>query len=684
MTSRDPRYDILFEPLKIGPVTAPNRFYQVPHCSGMGYLRPNTLAAMRGMKAEGGWGVVCTEYCSIHETSDDTPYPYATLWDDGDVRNLSALADAVHHHGSLAGVELWHAGSYASNLLTRQPTLGVRSLNSATDPVQSQRMDKSDIKALRHWHKAAALRARDAGFDIVYVYPAHGYLLWEFLSRSLNDRTDEYGGSLENRIRFTRELIEDTLDAVGDACAVAVRFSVGGQGDDHVSSEEARDMLSAIGTLPDLWDLVPADYSLEMGSSRFVKEAALEDQVAYVKELTGKPVVSVGRFTSPDIMVSQIKRGVLDFVGAARPSIADPFLPAKIRDGHPEDIRECIGCNICYSSNSLGTPLRCTQNPTMGEEWRAGWHPENAGPGGVGSVLIVGGGPAGLEAAHILGKRGFTVALADAARNLGGRVTRESAMAGLSEWARVRDYRLGQIDKLANVSLYPESRMDVDTVFEFGAEHVLVATGARWRRNGLGRHNSVPGPELESQGLLTPDDIMDGAVPQGPVVVFDDDHYYMGPVMAQTLAQKGLAVTYVTSEGIAGSWSYFTEEQFRTQARLIELGVDIVVSHQMEGFDGAQARLSCVYSGNEKSVAAGSVVMVTSREPQDELYHALREHEARWADAGIKSVRRIGDCRQPSLIAAAVYAGHKAGRELGIDQGSIRSDRDRVLIGQHD
>ena len=297
-------------------------------------------------------------------------------------------------------------------------------------------------------------------------------------------------------------------------------------------------------------------------------------------------------------------------------------------------------------------------------------------------ILIVGGGPAGLEAAHILGKRGFTVALAEAQRDIGGRVTRESALAGLSEWARVRDYRLGQIEKLDNVTLYPESRMDLDTVLEFGAGHVLVATGARWRRNGLGRHCNVPRPAFEEQGLLTPDDIMDRTVPEGPAVVFDDDHYYMGPVIAQTLAQKGLAVTYVTSEGIAGSWSYYTEEQFRTQARLIELGVEIVVSHLFDGFDGTLARLACVYSGKATECEARSVVMVTSREPQDGLYRALHEHEARWVDAGIKSVERIGDCRQPSLIAAAVYAGHKAGRELAIDEGSFRSSRDRVVISQ--
>ena len=208
------RYGALFDKVRIGPVTAPNRFYQVPHCTGMGYARPKTLAAMRATKAEGGWGVVCTEYCSIHPSSDDAPYPYASIWDDDDVRNLSAMSDAVHQHGALAGIELWHGGSYVANLVSREPTLGVRSMPSRTDPVQSHPMDKADIRALREWHRAAALRARSAGFDIIYVYPAHGYLISEFLSRASNTRIDEYGGSLENRARLLKELIADTRDAV--------------------------------------------------------------------------------------------------------------------------------------------------------------------------------------------------------------------------------------------------------------------------------------------------------------------------------------------------------------------------------------------------------------------------------------------------------------------------------------
>lgn len=669
------RYDVLFEKVRIGPVTAPNRFYQVPHCTGMGYVRPRTLAVMRGTKAEGGWGVVCTEYCSIDQTSDDSPYPYAAIWDDDDVRNLTLMSDAVHEHGALAGLELWHGGSYVANLISRTPTLGVRSMPSRTDPIQSMPMDRSDIKALRQSHRAAALRARDAGFDIVYVYPTHGYLLAEFLSRSLNTRSDEYGGSLENRVRLIREIIEDTCEAVGDRCAVAVRMSANGHGNDHIDADETRDAIGMLGALPDLWDLVVSDYDEEMGSSRFTREAALEDRVAYVKALTGKPVVSVGRFTSPDTMLSQVKRGVVDFIGAARPSIADPFLPTKIREDRGEDIRECIGCNICYAHNSRGAPIRCTQNPTMGEEWRSGWHPEHVTKDGRGSVLVVGAGPAGLEAAHVLGKRGFDVALVDATREPGGRIARESRLPGLAEWGRVRDYRLGQFTKLPNVSLYLDSHMSAAECVEFDADHILIATGAHWRRDGTGRWHSGPVDDFAGDGIYTPDDVLGGNVPTGRVVLFDDDSYYMGPVLAELLAEAGASVTYVTPEGKAGAWSYYTQEQVPTQRRLIEHGVDIVVNTALDGFDGGAATLACIYTGHETQRDAEAILLVTSREPNDALFHELKQNAAT-AD----KVRRIGDCAQPSLIAAAVYAGHKAGRELGAPSPVKPTLRDRYVV----
>jgi len=670
------RYSILFDPVKIGPVTAPNRFYQVPHCTGMGNALPQTLAAMRGMKAEGGWGVVCTEYCSLHPSSDDQPHPFASLWDEGDVRNLATMTAQVHAHGALAGAELWHGGSYVGNLASRVPSIGVRSMPCRGEPVQSHRMDRRDIREFRRWHVAAARRARQAGFDIIYVYPTHGYLLSEFLSRSLNDRTDAYGGSLENRVRLIREVLEETREAVGDQCAVAIRFSADGHGDEHLSCAEAHDVVGLLSDLPDLWDFVVGDYyGEEMATSRFVPQGSLEQRVASIRKLTRKPVVSVGRFTSPDAMVRQVRSGVLDLVGAARPSIADPFLPHKIREGRLEDIRECIGCNICYAHNYRGAAIRCTQNPTMGEEWRRNWHPERVPRAGGGSVLVVGAGPAGLEAAHILGKRGYTVTLADAATEPGGRVTMESRLPGLAEWARVRDYRLSQIRAMPEVTLYLGNQLGADDVRGFGADHVFIATGARWRRNGLGRWHVRPMEGLAQDAVLTPDDIFGGARPSGRVTLFDDDQYYLGPVIAQLLADGGAEVTYVTPAGTAGEWSHYTGEQDATQRQLLERGVSVVTLHAVDGFDGHEVELSCVYSGRRQRHAAATLVMITSREPRDELYRELAGEGVTEAELDI---RCIGDCRQPALIAHAIYSGHQAARELG--EPELPPARDHVML----
>jgi dimethylamine/trimethylamine dehydrogenase len=686
--TRDPRYDILFEPVRIGPVTAKNRFYQVPHCTGSGWEHPRTLAALRAMKAEGGWAVVNTEYCSVHPACDDSPFPIASLWDAGDIRAHALMTEAVHSHGALAGVELCIGGARMANLWTRETPLAVTSmLNTAGHPMQTRAMDKADIREVRRWHREAALRAREAGFDIVYVYATHGYLPAQFLSKVHNTRTDEYGGSLHNRLRLTRELIEETKEAVGQTMAIAVRFSAeanGGYdgGDGNPMPGETPEIFGMIGELPDLWDINVNDYTLEMGLSRFVPEAALEPYVTGIKAMTTKPVVSVGRFTSPDTMVSQIRRGILDLIGAARPSIADPFLPKKIEEGRLDDIRECIGCNICYTGDGLGVPIRCTQNPAMSEEWRRGWHPETvpakAKRSGE-SVLVIGAGPAGLEAAHILGKRGYQVMLAEATRELGGRVTREARLPGLGAWIRVRDYRIAQIEKLANVEVFRESEMSAADALAVGAAHIAVATGASWRRDGFGRSNPAGISGLASHDrVFTPDDLMAGRLPAGPTVILDDDHYYMGTVLAELLRAADVPVTLVTPEDAISAWGEYTMDRWRAQTRLMEMGANLVTAHNLSGFDGNRATLACTYTGREQTIEAEAVVLVTARAPSDGLYQSLARQIASDPGAGPRSLKRIGDCDAPSIIAGAVFAGHRYARELGaaIDQDNpLKHDR---------
>ena len=676
------RYKILFEPIDIGPKTAKNRFYQVPHAMGSGNDMPNTRAAQRGIKAEGGWSVVNTGYCSIHPSSDDRPLPMARLWSEKDVASHVPMVEAVHEHDALAGIEFFHGGAYAANRHTRIPPMSPSGIQQKVSELMDMHltapkvMDKKDIKDLIQWHLIATERAIQAGFDIIYCYAGMGFLPYHFLHPTFNKRTDEYGGSLENRSRLMRELITEMKTVAGNRAAIAVRMSTDEllNFKSESSQSEAHEFFEINGELPDLWDIKMSSWFKECPSGRFAEPGHMEPYNGFVKKLTSKPVVGVGWFTSPDIMAKQINDGILDFVGAARASIADPFLPNKIKEGREDDIRECIGCNICASCYNQGIPVRCTQNPSMGEEWRRGWHPEKVKPkSSDNSVLVIGGGPAGLEATLSLARRGYSVAIADSEKELGGRINKEAKLPGMSSYKRVIDYRVSQINQLENVDVYLDNTMARDDVLELGFDHVVTATGSTWQPSIMDE-KSAPILITKTDSIFTPEDVLEGCELQSPVIIFDFDYYYMGGLIAEYIKGLGHEVTIITPFEKVSPWSFNSNEVSEIQSRLLNKDIKVLTEHRI--IDIGESSIGIIHQVTNKKtdVDRGSLVLVGHRKQSDTLYTQLTSDEDALKASGIKSVQNIGDSNAPGAVVHATYAGHLYANTFDQEDGASSND----------
>ncbi len=702
--ARDPKYDILFEPVRIGPKTMRNRFMQVPHCTGFGSDLPGTQAVFRGMKAEGGWAAVNTEAVTTGPQTDFSPQK-ARLWDEHDARGWAWMVERVHEHDALAGIELHGGGSANLGWDTRQPALHVSRIADMSMPMAAvQEMDRGDIRRVQESYVRAAKLARSIGFDIINIHGAEASVLpVMFLMRTHNTRTDEYGGSLENRARFWLETLEMVREAVGDDCAVAARLCVDTLHDSDEGvrvDEEGIGFIELADHLVDFWDVqvggeIAEHWVKDAGASRFYAEDFQGAWVRKIRPYTDKPIVGVGRFTSPDTMVELVRSRRLDIIGAARPSIADPFIPRKIEEGRPEDIRECIGCNICVSRVNGGQTLICTQNATSGEEYRRGWHPERFEPARNADqdVLVVGGGPAGMECALVLGRRGMRrVHLVDADAELGGHYRWVPQLPGLGQWERVVAWRRGQLDKLRNVTVVPNLRLHRDAVLDYGAEIVVVATGSTWATNGLGAHNrtGIPGVDVEQPWCLTPEQIMvEGKQAPGErVVVYDDEGYFVGMGLAERLAAEGRRVTYVTPHSVPARYTALTGELVDLLPHVVELGIEIVTAHRVTsvGPDGAVGA-PIAWRGPEVRWDADAVVLATQRIADDTLYRELKADPAALEEAGIVGLYRVGDAVAPrQQVADAIFDGHRLAREIDSPDPAIPLSyvRERRVIGATD
>jgi dimethylamine/trimethylamine dehydrogenase len=679
----DVRHAILFEPVRIGPKTLPNRFYQVPHASGFGSGKPRTQAAFRAVKAEGGWGGVCVEYAPVSRDSDEIPAIAADIWDDRDARALGLAAEAIHAHGALAGLELYHGGASSPNGSSRAVRLAASQLTSTVQwGGLAKEMDSADIaRVQRDWARAAR-RAADVGFDIVYVYGAHGYLMTQFLSAQVNRRTDGYGGSLANRGRFWMETLAAVREAVGGDCAIATRIAVHGDsgvpGSGGLPGIHADEMLTLVAKaedLVDLWYVTVGSWPEDSGTSRYYPEGHERPWAHRVREATVKPVVAVGRYTSPDLMAEVIRSGAVDLIGSARQAIADPFLPRKIAGGRVDEIRECTGSNVCILREETFRHVGCVQNATAGEEYRRGWHPESfppaANPGRP--VLIVGAGPAGMECAVVLGKRGFAaVHLVEAEPEIGGRLRWARRLPTLGDWGRIIDWRAVQLARLPGVQVITGRRLTMGDVLEYGADLVVIATGSAWRGDGVqpGYPDPMPGADPGLPHVLTPEQACAGKRPAGPrVVVYDADGYYVASGVAEMLAADGFKVTVVTTFDVLSPVSDETLEGDMLRAHLHRAGVSVRHATTITQV-GAGSVAGHDRHGEPWSAACDGVVLVTQQASQDTLYRELAGDEAALTAAGIGGLYRIGDAVAPRMISEAIFDGHRLAREIdGEDPG---------------
>jgi dimethylamine/trimethylamine dehydrogenase len=617
------------------------------------------------------------EYAPVAPDSDDLPAISAEIWDDRDARALGLTAEAIHAHGSLAGFELYHGGASCPNGNSRAVRLAP---NQVTSGVQwaglAKEMDAGDIARVQRDWVQAARRARDVGFDIVYVYGAHGYLMTQFLSAHLNRRTDGYGGSLANRGRFWLETLAAVREAIGGDCAIATRIAV--HGDSGVPGAETLpgiyvdDMLKLVtmaDDLVDLWDVTVGSWPEDSGTSRYYPEGHERRWAHRVREATAKPVVAVGRYTSPDVMAEVIRSGAVDLIGSARQAIADPFLPRKVAEGRLEEIRECTGSNVCILREETFNHVGCVQNASAGEEYRRGWHPESvpatADPSR--SVLVVGAGPAGMECALVLGKRGFAaVHLVEAEPEIGGKLRWARRLPTLGDWGRIIDWRAVQLSRLPGMAVITGRRLALADVLDYGADLVVIATGSAWRGDGVqpGYPEPMPGADPALPHVLTPEQVCAGKRPPGRrVVVYDTDGYYVAPGVAELLAADGFEVTVVTTFPVLSPVSDQTLEGDMLRAHLHVAGVAARHATTITGISAGSVTGHDRY-GEPWSTGCDGVVLVTQQASQDTLYTELASDEAALAAAGISGLYRIGDAVAPRMISEAIFDGHRLAREI--------------------
>lgn len=664
----------LLRPIQIGPIEVRNRLFNPGHGKSM---------AVNGMpedqhyhywveRARGGVGLIVTEVESVHPTSREPYVAGMTLrnWDESVVARYQKIAKGVHEHGARIFAQLWHSGLAAERAVKSPlPLLAPSAIPLHIGSEIPKEMELEDIREIIRSFGDAADRVRRGGYDGVEIHAAYEWLIHSFLSPRYNRRTDKYGGSLTNRMRFLREVIDEIRGRVGDSIAVGLRVN----GDEFISDEPDRRAAAVRATLESLSGATEAQ-ALELPELQEICQLLEQDgKIDFINTTVGGPdtlhmtvapmaippgyqlhvpralkevlkripVMAVGRLTTPVEAEAILAGGSADMVGMVRELIADPEFVNKIRDERLDDIRPCVGANSCIA-RVLGDFISCIQNPATGreEDWgsqslKAAENPRN--------ILVVGGGPAGLEAARIAALRGHHVTLIEKQAQLGGQVLLAAEAPHRASLRGITDYLAHQLEKL-HVEVILNQEATADWIRKETPDIVVIATGSQ--------------PCTGIAGAVSAHDVLTRTVELGDsVLVVDGTGHHEAAGTIEYIAATGRHVEVVTRERAVGMLTSGTLDAPLLWKRLSRLGVKVHASTWPEQIFDRSVVVRDLHSGELKTLAdIDDIVEINQKQANASLYLELKEMSV--------EVRRIGDALAPRLIDHAIYDGHALGRQV--------------------